>query len=92
MTWRVVVLPKAEADLIRLARFLAVHSPSASMRMGETLKGALRSLAEMPLRTPIRNSGHELFVPFGDAGYMVTYRVEQGRVLVTRIFHTREDR
>ena len=89
MTWRVVVLPKAEADLIRLARF---HSPSASMRMGETLKGALRSLAEMPLRTPIRNSGHELFVPFGDAGYMVTYRVEQGRVLVTRIFHTREDR
>jgi plasmid stabilization system protein ParE len=33
-----------------------------------------------------------LFVPFGDAGYMVTYRVEQDRVLVTRIFHTREDR
>ena len=60
--------------------------------MGERLKAALRSLDEMPSRAPLRDGAHELVIPFGDAGYVVTYRVEATRVLITRIFHTREDR
>jgi plasmid stabilization system protein ParE len=92
VTYEVVVLPKAQRDLVRLAALLAVHSPRAAENMGERLKAALRSLDEMPARAPLRDSVHELVVPFGDAGYAVSYRVETTRVLITRIFHTREHR
>lgn len=44
------------------------------------------------MRTMRREDVHEMFVPFGEAGYVIRYRVEADRVLVTRIFHTREDR
>lgn len=48
----------------------------------------------MPLRSvPGRLPGtRQRIVPFGQAGYVIRYRVERGRVFVIRIFHTREDR
>ncbi|QFU31612.1 hypothetical protein BSP_08055 [Brevundimonas sp. Bb-A] len=33
-----------------------------------------------------------MVVRFGQAGYVIRYRIEQAEVIVIRIFHTREDR
>ena len=33
-----------------------------------------------------------LYIPFGDSGYVVQYRVDADAVVVARIFHAREDR
>jgi len=34
----------------------------------------------------------ELYIRFGDSGYVVQYRVDADAVVVARIFHAREDR
>jgi len=86
--------PRAFADLERLPRFLAVKSESAGERARGVLEAAIASLGEFPergRRAP-NGPGRELVVPFGDAGYLLRYRVRKADVLVTRIRHAREQR
>jgi plasmid stabilization system protein ParE len=82
----------ARADLNRLVAFLSQCSPDAAMRAGVVIDQALRFLADQPDRG--RPGGHpdlrELPIRFGRDGYIVRYRVEPGRVIVARIWHSRE--
>ena len=93
MKFRVLLLPSARNDLIRVSNFLADVAPNTALRMAEVLDQALRSLETLPERAPTNsNGGRDLFVPFGQAGYVVRYRIEGENIIVVRLFHTREDR
>lgn len=51
------------------------------------------SLSEYPLRgRPINPSLRELTVRFGRDGYIIRYEVSESEVMVTRIWHSLEDR
>lgn len=93
MTYRVLVLPEAEQDLLRLSAFLAETAPHAALQASSAISTAVLSLAEMPMRgTPGRLAAtRQIVVRFGQAGYVIRYRVEPRRVTVIRIFHTREN-
>lgn len=92
MSWRVVVSPEAAADLDRLEQWLLDKHPLAAERVGPLLRSALASLAELPHRGHGRGVLRELVVRFGQNGYIVRYRVFEDVVLITRVFHAREDR
>lgn len=91
MSFAVVLLPSARGDLLRLASFLAEQAPAAVEPMRAALKDGLRSLAVMPNRGRAEGPNLRIAVPFGDGAYVVVYRVEVGRVVVLRVFHSRED-
>lgn len=61
----------------------------------QTIQTAILSLDVMSERgrpSLYRADVRELIVPFGSAGYVIEYRVEASRVLVARVFHSREAR
>ena len=93
MKYRVRLLPPACSDLIRVSNFLADVAPRAALRAADVLDEALRTLELFPERAPKTGAAsRELVVPFGQAGYIIRYRIERTDVVVLRIFHTREHR
>lgn len=63
------------------------------MRAVEVITEAAFSLREFPVRGLGRSDGlRQLMVRFGRSGYQLRYRVSGKQVLVTRIFHTLENR
>ena len=93
MKYRVRLLPPARSDLIRVSNFLADVAPSTALRAADVLDEALRTLETYPERAP-KNllGGRDMVVRFGQAGYVIRYHVERANVVITRIFHTLEDR
>lgn len=93
MKYRVRLLPPARPDLIPVSNFLADVAPAAASYAADVLDGALRTLGYFPERGPKNGlGGRDMVVRFGQAGYVIRYRIEQAEVIVIRIFHTREDR
>ena len=93
MKYQVRLLPLARSDLIRISDFLGGSAPPAALRAARVLDSALTSLGRFPERTPrSQEGGRDLLVPFGQAGYVIRYRIEGAAVVIVRIFHTREDR
>jgi plasmid stabilization system protein ParE len=86
--------PRALEDLDRLPEFLQLINPRAARQVREVLIAGLSSLAEFPDRGhPTELAGYrELSLGFGRYGYVARYRVERAEVLITRIFHAREQR
>jgi plasmid stabilization system protein ParE len=60
----------------------------------QAIASAIQSLDQFPERGALVRGANwrELVVRFGRDGYVVRYRVTPSVVLVTRIFHGREDR
>jgi plasmid stabilization system protein ParE len=70
-------------------------SPAASQKASRALREAIRPLDMFPERgrpSEGRPDVRELVVKFGSAAYVLRYRVEDKRVVVAAIFHSREDR
>lgn len=93
---KIVVAPEALADFERLREFLVEKDPRAAARAVETLTQAIDSLARFPERGRLAAlpKHRELVVPFGRSAYIVRYafRPEESAVLVTRLWHGREQR
>ena len=94
MNFRVDVLPEARQDLVRLGEFMGDFSPKLAERVRTLIVAAMISLERMPYRGAVMPGRLErrILVPFGSAGYEIRYRVTGDVVVITRIFHTREDR
>ncbi len=93
MSHRVVVLPRARSDLLRLNGFLATKKPRAAHRAMDAIEAGLRSLSTLPLRHGAEEDGlRTLNIRFGRSGYVACYRVDEDTVVVARVFHMREDR
>ena len=85
--------PLANRDLGRLRDFLDAVAPDAAKRAARVLREGIKGLAQFPDRgTAITGDHRELYLPFGDSGYVIQYRVDPDVVVVARIFRMREDR
>jgi plasmid stabilization system protein ParE len=91
---RVVWSPAALRDLGRLRAFLAPKNPDAARRAARAIKKGAEPLAAHPeIGRPVENMPVEYrdwFIPFGDGGYVMRYRLEPNRVVVVAIRHGRE--
>ena len=93
MTLEVQFSRRSLADRDRLVEFLSETNLPAADRALSVLAKALEDIATFPeIGRPGPRGYRKLIVRFGKAGYEIRYRVYPNRVLVTRIFHTREDR
>jgi plasmid stabilization system protein ParE len=94
LTRKVRLVSSAYRDLVRVADFLSERNPAAALRAWDALEAATQSLGEFSERgRPGSEPGlRELVVKFGSGAYVVQYRVDAEEVVVSRIFHGREDR
>jgi toxin ParE1/3/4 len=90
---RVILTERARADFDRLHAFLASKSPRSAKRAVQRIIEGIDLLSLFPnsgvvVKGNIRNA----FIRFGRSGYVVRYKVEAETVLISRIWHGREDR
>ena len=81
------------ADRDRLFEFLTESSLAAAERAMSVLSQAFQDIsAFLRIGRPGPHGYRKLIVRFGKAGYEIRYRLYPDRAVITRIFHTREDR
>ncbi len=94
MKRRVELTPDARQDSRRLGVFLIDKNPRAAMEAMRAVREATLSLAHMAERG--RSVGgsdlRELVVRVGGGPYIIEYRVDTAVVVVSHIWHAREDR
>jgi toxin ParE1/3/4 len=87
---------EALSDVERLRNFLQVRNPNAAGRAMRAIWTALKRVEQIPeIGKPTKDPNiRQIIVRFGSAGYIARYTVlpSTGAILVTRIWHTREDR
>ena len=78
-------------DLVRLRDFIAQHSPEATQRVAQRLRGAIQRLVDTPqIGRPVDNMLGEIReLIFGK--YVVRYEVRQQYLYILRIWHGKED-
>ncbi len=90
---RLELRPAAHRDLLRLERSIEKHSPRAALRMFDALTKRILILREHPLvGVESRRGLRELFLRYGKSAYVVRYHVTDDAVIITRIWHGRENR
>ena len=92
---QIIVSEGAQADLVRLRRFIQDQNPDAAERAAQALIDSIDLLSDNPeLGKPHPNvlALRLLFVPFGKAGYVVAYRylTVSDQVTILAIRHQRE--
>ncbi|MEI6729794.1 MAG: type II toxin-antitoxin system RelE/ParE family toxin [Pseudomonadota bacterium] len=96
-SYRLTLFPQAVADLIRLREFIREHNPAAANRSSQKIRAAFSKLRSHPFLghkvCDIDVAGlRDLFVPFGQGGYKIRYRVQPGEIQIIKIWHAKEDR
>ena len=84
----------ALADIRRLRAFIETHNPDAARRAAASFKQVASILMTHPgigKRLEGRQD-RELFVPFGQRGYIMRYRLDGDDIVILRIWHGLEDR
>ena len=78
--------------MVRLREFIAQHSPAATQRVAQRLRGAIERLVDMSqIGRPVENlPGDIRELIFGK--YVVRYEVRQQSLYILRIWHGKEDR
>jgi len=89
---RVELRPAARRDMLRFERSLNRHSPQAALRMFNLVTGRILSLADQPFKGVEREHGRELVIKFGKSAYVIRYRVTNDAVIVTRVWHSLQNR
>lgn len=90
---RVELRPAARRDMLRFERNLGRHSPQAALRMFNLVTARVLSLGAEPFKgVPRQSDFRELFVKFGKSAYVIRYQVTDDAVIVTRIWHGRQNR
>ena len=95
--YKIEWLPEATQDVARLRQFIKNKKPGAAKKAGQRILDAVNLLMKNPeAGMPCQDEGCELFndlyAPFGRGGYTIRYRLEQQTVLITRVWHSREER
>lgn len=86
--------PTARADLVRLRQFIEPHNSEAARNVAQSLKKAVNLIIQHP-GAGSRLDGRqdrELFVPFGQRGYVIRYRPVDNAIVILKIWHSLEDR
>jgi plasmid stabilization system protein ParE len=81
------------ADIDRLRAFIAKTSPnSADAAIDRIMKGVGQLSAFPLLGIVVDRLYRELALRYGKGAYIVRYRLHEGVVVITRIWHSHEDR
>jgi plasmid stabilization system protein ParE len=90
---KIVYSQRADADLARLEEFIATESRRQAARAIARILRGLRNLEHFPeMGKDIGEGFRELVLRYGKSGYVIRYRVADDAVLITRIWHGKEDR
>lgn len=96
MSFRIQISNVAQDDFERLLDFLAPLNLSAALRARTAIERGYEWLAEMPFACrkvdPANPFLRELLLPFGNAGYVVLYEIDDEQsVTILAVRHQRED-
>ena len=88
--WRVIIRPRAEADLQEARQWYERQRPGLGKELVDEVRRAMRSLCEQPERRPFyhRDFRRLLLRRFP---YKLFYLTESDRVIVFRILHVKQD-
>jgi plasmid stabilization system protein ParE len=87
--------PGAINDLSRLREFFKSKNPKAVVRSAQSIVKTANSLLEFPqLGHPIDDMPefNKIFISFGQNGYDMHYRIDNGNIIILHVWHTREVR
>jgi plasmid stabilization system protein ParE len=90
VSWRVIVRPKAEADLLRAARWYEMQRRSLGDRFLNEIKLSLGVLETSPEHHPIYYRGFRRLLT-RRFPYKLFYRIEGNDVIVVRVLHAKRD-
>jgi plasmid stabilization system protein ParE len=96
MSYQVRFTRTAREDLLRLFDFLLEKDPQAARRAREAIGKAIEFLRDFPFTCrkvqPDNPFLRELIIPFGAAGYVALFEIEDERtVTVLAVRHQREE-
>lgn len=96
MSYRVRLSPAAQDDIERLLDFLAAADYPAALRARAAIERGYALLEAMPFACrkvdPDNPFLRELLIPFGSAGYVVLFEIEDPHTLtLLAVRHQRED-
>jgi plasmid stabilization system protein ParE len=73
--------------------WLATLSPSAALDAERAIRTQLKTLEAFPTAGRAINAVERKWpIPFGRDGFVAVYRIETDRVVIARLFHSRQDR
>lgn len=85
--------PDALADVARLHQFLVQHAPAAARRGATAIISNTAKIMKNPELGAPRAKFREWPAKFGKRAYVIRYAIlENGDVLITRVWHSREQR
>ncbi|MES9856496.1 MAG: type II toxin-antitoxin system RelE/ParE family toxin [Sedimenticola sp.] len=96
--YQIIWLPGATIlDVARLREFIKKENPGAAKRAGQRILNAVNLLLSNPeagIPSPDEDCEEfrDLYAPFGQGGYTIRYRIQQQLIVVTRVWHSREER
>lgn len=88
-------LPAAFQDIERLYEFLVEKDPNAAARAMEVILDGAEILEDMPeIGKPMNDdtSRRELYLPFGAGAYVLRYKLDGEKIVIIRVWHSREHR
>lgn len=88
-------LPAAFQDIERLYEFLVEKDPNAATRAIEVILDGAEVLEDMPeIGKPMNDdtSRRELYLPFGAGAYVLRYKLDGEKIVIIRVWHSREHR
>lgn len=96
MSYRIRFARAARDDLKRLYAFLLEHDLHAAQRARNAIGKAIECLQEFPFScrkaTPDNPFLRELIIPFGTAGYVALFEIEDSEIVtILAIRHQRQD-
>jgi plasmid stabilization system protein ParE len=94
MPCEIVWLPEAAKDVARLREFILKKNPGAATRAASRIKEAAMILSDNPeAGKPVEEllPFRDLVIPFGNGNYIIRYREELNRVVITRVRHSKEE-
>lgn len=93
MRRKLVYSQHADADLERLELFVAAESKRQATRAIARILRGLQNLQRFPeLGKDIGDGFRQLVLRYGKNGYVIHYRVLDEAILITRIWHGKEQR
>jgi plasmid stabilization system protein ParE len=90
MNRRLVVLPRAEAEVNDAAAWYARQNPSSAVKFNDSFEAALTRLGENPLQYQIVH-GETRRAPLRGFPYGLLYVIDEEAVIVLSCFHASRD-
>ena len=94
-TQRLIGLPEAAEDLIRLREFITPEDPTAARRAAVRIQSGSQILLDNPEAGKPLGDGterRELYLPCGTGAYVLRYCLHGTTVVIIRVWHSREYR